>query len=222
MKKISYVIMIILLLFVSGCTKKEKIETTTPEVIEENIYTDDNPIILNFYLRENNGYNMIDKELHTPWVIYQDMPYLRVIPTNIKRIDSYYMQDVFPMYWNKYENHEKYKLGYNLKYNIGDKEYSYNIINPEDRKQQVFNYMQIYTYDDVTVGKGVWHDHLDNNEITEGVLMTTIKLCVSTLYKEITGPLKLTVFSYDDMDDFDPDTKEYRGNSKTTILIYNN
>jgi hypothetical protein len=52
--------------------------------------------------------------------------------------------------------------------------------------------------------------------------MTTIKLCVSTLYKEITGPLKLTVFSYDDMDDFDPDTKEYRGNSKTTILIYNN
>ena len=47
--------------------------------------------------------------------------------------------------------------------------------------------MQIYTYDDVTVGKGVWHDHLDNNEITEGVLMTTIKLCVSTLYKEITG-----------------------------------
>lgn len=132
------------------------------------------------------------------------------------------MQDIFPKYWNQYENIDRYKLGYNLTYKTSEGEFSYNIINPSDRMLPVFGYVQIYEYDDVTPSKNTWYDHLDDEEITPGVLATSIKLCASTYIDDVIGPMELTVFAYDSDDDFDPITKKYRGNSYKKIYIYKN
>lgn len=224
MKKIVYLSLIgMIILFNCSCTKKKEVEipATVDDIVEPTIpsYVDDSNITLGLYTRDTNGYHYIDSEVHIPWNQYTDMIVFKTLATHDATINSWYMQDAFPSYWN-YENNKNYKLGYNLSYTTDKGDFSWNIINPEDRMYDVFNFVQLYTYDDVSPAKGSWYDHLDNNEITDGVLMTSIKLTASTFIGNIHSPMKLTVFAYDSSDDFDPNTGLYRGNSYHTIYIY--
>ena len=227
MKKIIYLFLIMTIIFVNcGCENnmQDELEDTVIHVTSEKDvipkYVDDNPITIGLYKRDNTGYHYIKDEIYLPWNQFVDIITFKVLPTNQEYINSWYMQDTFPTYWNKYENINDYKIGFNLSYETDEGEFSWNIINPNDRMYPVFNYVQLYVYDDVTPSKGAWYDHLDDHEVTDGVLFTSIKLCASVFIDKITSPMKLTVFTYNDSDDFDPDTGLYRGNSYHTIYIY--
>lgn len=227
MKKIIYFTIILILTFSTcSCTKKEQSELSNKPVAthveqkqEETIYIDDNNITIGLYTRDSSGYHYIENDIYIPWYQYKDIIVFKTLATHDTIINKWYMQDVFPSYWNKYNNNN-YKIGYNLSYTTDNGDFSWNIINPEDRLYDVFNFVQLYTYDDVTPAKGSWYDHLDNKEITDGILMTSIKLTGSTNIYTIHSPMKLTVFTYNGPEDFDPKTGNYRGNSYHTINIY--
>ncbi len=226
MKKALYLVLIASIVFANcSCTKKEekkkeKQKVEKPVVEKKEEYVDNNPVTIGIYTRDTKGYNYIDSEIHLPWNQYKDIVVFKILPTHDNVINNWYMQDAFPSYWNKIENNTNYKIGFNLSYTTDEGDFSWNIIKPSDRFYEVFNYVQLYTYDDVTPTKGSWYDHLDDNEMTEGVLMTSIKLCASSYIDKIHSPMKLTVFTYDGDDDFDPVTKMYRGKSYHTIYIY--
>lgn len=221
MKKIFYIFTIlIILMFATSCEKENTLEnefTKKEEIIE---LVDTNPIKLGLYTRDSSGYNLVDKEITLPWNKYKDIIVFKVLATNDQHINGWYMQDIFPIYWNKYENINDYKIGFTLKYTTKDGNFTWNIIKPNDRMYDVFNYVQLYVYDDVSPSKGSWYDHLDDHEVTDNVKFTSIKLCASTFIDEIISPMELTVFSYNGSKDFDPETGEYRGNSYYTIKIH--
>lgn len=222
MKKLFYIFSTLIILISTGCEKeileeKKKIETTNKEETIEII--DDNPIKIGIYTRDSNGYHLVKNEISLPWYQYKDIITFKILPTDEENINGWYMQDIFPTYWNKYNNIDDYKIGFTLKYKTKDGDFTWHIIKPSDRMYNVFNFVQLYTYDDVTPQKGSWYDHLDDHEMTDRVRFTSIKLCASTFINEIIGPMELTVFTYNDDNDFDPQTKEYRGNSSYTIKI---
>ena len=221
MKKIFYIFSILIILFATACEKNvknnEKIEVVEKEEVIEIV--DDNPIKIGIYTRDSNGYHLVKNEISLPWNQYKDIIVFKILPTQEDNINGWYMQDVFPKYWNLYDNINDYKIGFTLKYTTKDGNFKWNIINPSDRMYDVFNYVQLYVYDDVTPSKGSWYDHLDDHEITEGVRFTSIKLCASTFINDIIRSMELTVFTYNDYNDFDPETGEYRGNSSYTIKI---
>lgn len=208
-----------------SCTNKKieepKVIATPPE--EEPVeppYIDDNPITIGLYTRDRNtGYHFIESDIYLPWNQYVDIAVFKVLATHDTTINSWYMQDAFPTYWD-YEKYKGYKIGYNLTYTTDEGEFSWNILNPSDRMNYVFHLVQLYVYDDVSPAKGAWYDHLDDEEVTEGVLATSIKLCASTYIDTIHSPMKLTVFTYNGAEDFDPETGMYRGNSFHTINIH--
>lgn len=224
MKKLLQIILIITIILTTTSCEKEKAKKdvilTTPNDVIEIPYRDTNPIKLGFYTRDKSGYHLINNEIHLPWNKFIDIAVFKVLPTQDKTINYWYMQDAFPFYWNKYENNNNYKIGFNITYSTNEGETTWNILSPSDSYQNLFNYVQLYMYDDVSPKKGSWYDHLEDYEMLEGVLFTSIKLCASVYIDQITSPIKLTVFSYKDLDDFDPITKQYRGNSYYTIYIH--
>lgn len=221
MRKIFCIFSTLIILISTGCEKdvieNKKIETTNKEETVEIL--DDNPIKIGIYNRNSNGYHLIKNEISLPWNQYKDIIVFKILPTNEEYINGWYMQDIFPKYWNNYDNIDDYKIGFTLKYTTKDGDFTWNIIKPSDRMYNVFNFVQLYVYDDVTPKKGSWYDHLDDHEITNDVRFTSIKLCASTFINEIIEPMELTVFTYNDSNDFDPETGLYRGNSSYTIKI---
>lgn len=229
MKKVFSLLLIMCIILVNcSCSKtkeKENEDIIYPVTSEESNkpiepeYIDNNSITIGLYTRDSKGYHYIDNDIYLPWNQYIDIAVFKVLATHDATINSWYMQDAFPTYWN-YENNKNYKIGFNLSYSTDNGDFSWNIINPNDRMYDVFNFVQMYVYDDVSPTKGAWYDHLDDNEVTENVVFTSIKLCASTYINSIHSPMKLTVFTYDESTDFDPKTGLYRGNSSHTINIY--
>lgn len=208
MKKI---LIIFILLCLVGCNfKEEEIqEKIVVEEIEEK-YVDDNPIIVGLYV---DDYTLV-KDYYTTKESYKDLVF-----------STYYTDDVnlYPGkmkykwydYYNRYDDIEKYKIGYNISFYVGDELISKNILTVTN--EYVFDpYFYIYLYDDIHQADGAWYSHITPDTMYENTMFTSIKLyLVSPLL--ITSPITLTAFTYDE-DDFDLDGN-YIGKSKYEIKI---
>ena len=215
MKKL-IVLMITLLIF-SGCSKKEekKIikEDKKPEVIEkEPEYKDENQVKISFY--ENNKklkeYNTIPKP-------ETDIGVFSVLLTDEEEISGSNYKSLFNNYYDQYENKEKYKIGYYVKFYVEDKLVEKTITDPTS----IFSltpYLCIYLYDDIHHADGAWYSHVEEDDVKEDTLYTSIKLFMVEDINKVTSPITLEAFTYDSDDDFD-ENGNYRGNSKYSIEI---
>ena len=119
-------------------------------------------------------------------------------------------------YYNKYDNIENYKIGYNISFSVGDEIISKNVTSVTN--EYVFDpYFYIYLYDDIHQNDGAWYSHITKDKDGKNTMYTSIKLYLVKISR-VTSPITLTVFTYDSPDDFDSDGN-YRGNSKYQIKI---
>jgi len=81
----------------------------------------------------------------------------------------------------------------------------------------IFDYVQLYLYDDVHKEIGAWYSHVTEEEYNEDTLLTSIKLTASTNIDKIISNITVIAFSYDE-DDFDEEGF-YRGKSKWEVKI---
>lgn len=223
MKKITIIITLLLLL--TSCTKnikedKEKEITNEQEpIIEEQkeTYIDDNEIKPGLYLYQNSYTNRkLITTFKSPLTQFKDIASFEVFYTQDAEINSANQKQLFNEYKEKYTNNNNYKIGYNIKFTVNnEKEFDLNILKPSDN-QEIFNYIQIYLYDDINT-KDSFYSHLEDNNVTEDTLFTSIKLTASVYIDQITSPITLSAFTYD-ADDFDENGK-YRGNSIYQITI---
>lgn len=211
-----------------GCSSSKKtnqtkendsIKTTSEE--KEDIkekYIDNNPIKLGIYMYYNS--NTDRKRLNeytTDWILNVDLCSLEIFYTNEDNIPGDKIKNLWTEYKNKYENIEKYKIGYNIDFDTKNNGHiNKNILRPIDT-EEIYSYMQIYLYDDINQKDEAWYSHITDEEYNENSILSSIKLTGSTLTNEITSDITLTVFTYDE-DDFD-ENHQYRGNSKETITI---
>ena len=218
-RKIGLLLVILISIFLVGC-KKEEIKKQTPkkkikktQVIET--YKDNNNMPIGIYQDKTKLIKVTNYS--APFYIDKDITVLQIFPSNEDSI----------VYTNKFGNmfYEKWssltnnnKIGFNLKYSTEKGDISHNILTPNET-MNYGNYLQIYLYDDYYHRNDSWYSHIENNEYNDQTLYTSIKLTGGVDVDKISSPIKLTVFTYDSSDDFEPTTKEYRGNSKYSVDI---
>lgn len=219
MRKV-FVLIICLVLF-TGCTvnkvkntksKEKKVEIKKEE---KEVYKDENNMPISFY--ENN------KKITTKNVVQKvgyDLGVFQVFPSNednLKLAKSHW--DSFYDEWSKYDTNHNTKIGYNVSFSTNDgKSISYNILSPTYPKEYD-SYMMPFLYDDYNNRGKSWYSHVEEKDYNENTFLTSIKLFANGDISNINSNINLTVFTYDTEDDFDPITKEYRGNSKATLVL---
>lgn len=215
MKKI---ILIISVFFItSGCSNyKEEIDMTnimsTEDIfLEEDKYVDDNPIKISLY----SGYNKIT-DYSTTLANFKDIGVFEIYYTDLDKLDSDDIKNNYLKYYNEYEDIEKYKVGFYVSFEADSKKIEELILDPS-KQHAMTPYLYIYLYDDINQEPGAYYSHLEPNDVNKSTIYSSIKLFLAQEGVRITSPITVTVFTYDDEDDFEDE--KYRGNSNYTIQI---
>ena len=210
----------IVIVFLVGCSIKEE-DNFKEEMVKDNViknyvepYVDDNPIILGGYLSNGNNKTLVSS-YDSNLSLYQDIVSFEIYYTKEESLSGS-QKNLWNTYYQTYENIDNYKIGYYLSFLVGEEIISKLILKPSDG-DGIFNYIQVYLYDDINQDGG-FYDHVTDEEVTSETIFSSIKLTASTKIDEIVGPIKLVIFTYDSEDDFD-ENGMYRGNSSYEINI---
>lgn len=223
MKKIIFIMLSLMLLV--GCNKKEESQDEVIDDKKENVepkeeekYIDNNPIELSFYMYYGKNTNRKRLETYqTPFITGQDLCSLEIYYTKEEMLSINSQKSLWNQYLQNYSNIDNYKIGYKISFtNANNENISKYILSPKDT-YDIFDFIQIYLYDDIHVQDGAWYSHVTEDEYNPNTILTSIKLTGSDKTNEITSDITLEVFTYDD-DDFDSDGN-YRGKSKASIII---
>jgi len=217
MKK--YLLLIIIVLLITGCTfnKENDIKEVSnePDITPKPVdtYKDDNPIEVGLYM---NG--KLVHEYETKIVDEEDIASFDVYFTNEEDVGSSSTKKNFNKYYNNYENIDKYKIGYYISFETADEKKEVILLDPS--KMYDLYYIFTYLYDDIHQADGAWYSHVEMEDVKDDTIYSSIKLYAGGKTDKITSPITLTVFTYDDEDDFD-ENGYYRGNSSYTVTIKN-
>lgn len=232
MKKV-LLTLLICIICLTGCNlKKEEIKETPkkePEVKQEEKieekepeYVDDNPIKVSFYLDEGSTWNRLT-EYHVTYQPYTDINWFNIFLSDEQNIPISTIKNNWFDAYNKYENIEGYRIGYEVYFKTNDgKEFYETIRRAKNVFEFSFNeYLYMWVYDDVNATDS-WYDHLEPEEVNDETWMSSVKFMATELTQFIEGPINIKVFTFNDDDDFDPETGKYRGNSYSIMQIIPN
>lgn len=213
MKKIILIFTIFILL--TGCNK-EKNNTYKDILIDDTItidnYIDDNPIKVALY-QDNKRINSYNITLGN----FKEIGVFNVYYTNKEVLDSSNIKYNYQKYLNSYENIDNYKTGFFISYEAEGKKIEQLVLDPSS-KHAMAPYMYVYLYDDINQAPNTFYSHLEQEDIKDNTIISSIKLFFAHKGTSLTTPITLTVFTYDSKDDFTSDG-HYRGTSSYTIKI---
>lgn len=220
MKKVLFTLLVLLLL--TGCEKeKEKIIKKEKKVEEKPIgtkitYKDLNNTPIGIYKLKGNSLTKLTEDTKE-FISMEDLGVFQIFPSNENTITINSFGTDFYNEWSKYNTNNNLKIGFNIDYYLDTGEHiSYNVLSPSNNFDH-YEYFMNYLYDDyANQGKG-FYSHVEDKDLTENTLYTSIKIQSSGDVNKVKDGLKLTVFTYDTEDDFIDN--EYRGNSKYTYTI---
>ena len=208
------ILVIIVLLILTGCKKQEeKIinkKDNVEDVVEPEKYIDDNPITIGIYeddIKLVKEYKLLRQSNNE--VIFS------FYYTNEENLGSRRQKENWNRFFSQYNNIDKYKIGFNFSFYDGDKKIEKTILKPDTYALEPYFYT--YIYDDINQPDYTFYSHLEENDINENTIFSSIKIFLRDP-SNITTPIEFTVFTYDNSDDFD-ENNNYRGNSKYTIKI---
>ena len=210
------VLVLIVLLLLTGCLKQEK-EVIKKDDVKEDIkeelkekYVDNNPITIGTY---ENDIQLIKeyklKKENRNEVIFS------FYYTNEENLGNRRQKENWYKYFNKYESINNCKIGFNFSFYVGEEKIEKTILKPDTFAFAPYFY--IYIYDDINQPDNTFYSHLEENDVNENTIFSSIKIFLWEP-ANITSQVEFTVFTYDDLDDFD-ENNNYRGNSKYTVNI---
>ena len=218
MKKI-FLILIVLLMM--GCQKEDKEEIERIEklindpkptpTITPTPYIDNNPIKVGLY---KDG--KLITEYNKKFTNGTDIAIFNIVFTNDENISKSNFKKTWQNYYNKYENINDYKIGFEINLEINGEKKENLMLDPSNQ-HKLTPYLYAYLYDDIH--NSGYYSHVTMNDVKDNTIYSSIKLYLHKQTNEITSPITLTVFTYKDDNDFIDG--HYRGNSKYTITIYN-
>ena len=227
MKKLLYIIICLItiftFLFTYNFKENNKVNNINLNTIEDNIqeiiedkYIHNNPIIVGLYkyYGSNKNRELITEYTNT-WEYHKDISSFEVYYTTEKEITGKNQINTFNLYKDNYTNVDNYRIGYIVEFSTTESNYSKTILRPKDT-EDFYEYLEIYLYDDYH-RTGGWYSHTTDNEFNDNTLLTSIKLTAGKKINNITTPIKVTAFTYDN-DDFDDDNN-YIGKSKYQITV---
>lgn len=212
MKKILFILTIILL---TGCTNTKETpykEINIDNTIKIDEYIDNNPVEIGIYENTN-----LVKNYKTTLSNFKDIAVFNIYYTNKEKLDSSNIKYNYQKYLNNYENISNHKNGFYIKYEAEGKIIEELILDPKSMHKMA-PYLYVYLYDDINQTPGSFYSHLENSDMKDNTIISSIKLFTAHKGTSITSPITLTAFTYDTEDDFTKDN-HYRGTSSYTIEI---
>ena len=212
MKKILIISSLLLLTACSNQSNSPKnIDLDKQLDISINTYQDNNPITIGLYEDEH-----LIKDYHVKLTNMKDITVFNIYYTNQDPLENNYIKYNWNKYYKNYENIDKYKIGFIISFEAEGKLYKEQILTP-DCEYIFAPYLYVYLYDDINQPNGSWYSHLLPEEVTDKTIFSSIKLFMANKATDISSPITLTVFTYDE-DDFDS-SNNYIGKSKYTTTI---
>ena len=202
------------------CKRKKEVKKEKPKedvkIEVKDTYKDLNTTPISIYKLNGNTLTKLTESTEN-LVSMQDIGIFQIYPSNEDTISINSFGQNFYDEWSKYNTNNNLKIGFNIKYELNNGEkLSYNVLSPSNNFDHC-EYLMNYLYDDyANQGKG-FYSHIEDKDLNENTLYTSIKLQSSGQINDIKDKIELTVFTYDTEDDFLDN--EYRGNSKFTYTI---
>lgn len=214
MKKI--IILILLLSSLTACKKNNVSNKPTNNIIPEYStpskpeYIDNNPITIGLYQNNSLVHNYQIKLSD-----HKDIGTFEIYYTNDETLENNTQKNNWKKYYSNYQSIDNYKIGFNISFKTINETIDYLVLDPS--KMHHTDYLYNYLYDDINQKEHTWYSHLEQKDISDKTIYSSIKLYLANRTYEIISPITLQVFTYDE-DDFD-EFNHYRGKSSYTITI---
>ena len=221
-----------LLLIICGCDYKyktynskdmifDKTSSSKENETNEPEYVDENPVKISLYVDNSiGGLDIVKESFIDTWRLKRDIVVFGSLFDTKEEIESDYFQNIWKNSASQYENYDKYKTGWYVNFKLKDGTIIDQMVFKPSDVEYFYDYLEIYLYDSANQPIGIWYSHLLDSQMNEDTIMTSMKLTAGSLYEEIEGEITISVFTYDGQDDFNEDGK-YRGNSMSTVKVYN-
>ena len=119
--------------------------------------------------------------------------------------------------WDSHAQNQGAKIGFIIEFSLpGGVNVHQQILKPSD-SAGFFEYLEIYLYDDIHQTPGAWYTHLEDEDMKEETVFSSIKLTSGSRISEV-GDILLTAFIYQGENCFD-ENSEYLGEVLETICI---
>lgn len=221
MKKI---VLCLLFLIICGCENLNNLASSNNVVtdkVEQPEYIDKNPVKISMYI--DNAFGGLDiarDEFHDTWRPKRDIVILSSLYSQEEVIAEDYFQNMWKNAALKYDNYEQYKTGWYINFKLKDSTIIDQMIKSPTDVEYFYDYLELYLYDSANQPIGTWYSHLTAEDMKDNTILTTLKLTAGSKFDQIESPITISVYTYDDLEDFD-NAGKYRGNSLSTIKVYN-
>lgn len=119
--------------------------------------------------------------------------------------------------WDVYEDADNAKIGFHIQFDLADgSAVSKTVLKPGDAKE-FYDYLEIYLYDDIHQTPGVRYSHLEDGQMNDETIISSIKLTSGSKIDQV-GDIILTAFIYNGEDCFDAEGN-YIGLVSATVII---
>lgn len=119
--------------------------------------------------------------------------------------------------WDSHMPNNGAKIGFHIAFVCSNGEtVSAQILKPSD-SEGFYDYLEIYMYDDIHQTPGAWYTHLEDKDMKEQTIISSIKLTAGSRIAEV-GDIALTAFIYTGPECFDAEGN-YIGLVSETILV---
>lgn len=144
-----------------------------------------------------------------------DIDCFEVLASHEEMVNGSSFKSIWNECWNAHGENSGTKVGFHLAFTLSDgTEISQTIRKPGDAKH-FYEYLEVYLYDDIH--QTGWYSHLEDGDMTEGTMITSIKLTSGSRIGEV-GDIFLTAFLYTGEDCFDEEGN-YIGTVQQTVKI---
>lgn len=196
--------------------------TTVPPTTQTEPYIPEiSPNIVGIYIPAANGTAARQRitEFKSVRTAKKDIDCFEILATQAELAEGKNFASIWNTAWNSHEAAESAKIGFRISFTLASGEtVSKQLLKPSD-SASFYEYLEIYMYDDVHVTPGVWYTHLEDKDMKDETVITSIKLTSGSKIKQV-GDIALTAFIYNGDDCFDAEGN-YIGLISETIVIQN-
>ena len=214
MKKILLLFSISFILI--GCSNNDEVNVIVNDnnniepIKEEKI--EEEKIDIGMYLYTDSGRDLIDN-YETDFILNQDLVSIEVYNTTISSLSNAKQKDLWYQYYDQYKSLNP-KIAYHIKFSTTDSGIIDKTIYSPSDTEDIYDYMQIYLYDDINQEDNTFYIHISEDEFNDNTILSSIKLTGSTKTDNINSDIELGAFMYTDIN-----TDYYDTNNKYSVII---
>ena len=180
----------------------EPLETTAPIVTEPSYIPEIYPDVVGIYIPAEDGTKTRVRisEFTSARKAKKDIDCFEIFASTDESVSGKSFRAMWNAVWESHENRDNAKIGFEIEFTCGDTVVKKTLLKPSDA-EEFFDYLEIYMYDDIHQTPGQWYTHLDDDDMKEETIISSIKLTSGSKIAEV-GDIILTAFIYNGEDCF--------------------